>query len=94
MTFKKYLSLTFAFSIYCLLPLNQLKAGVQLSNEFLDNETLDQLCTTGATYNSFGGGVGGYMENIFRGRLALGKMTGKDFTKLQRWFYSECPSGW
>ena len=94
MNLKKYFPLTFTLALYCLLPLNQLKAGIQLKNEFVSDETLDSLCDTGSTYNAFGGGVGGYMENIMKGWLALGKMSGQDFTKIERWFYRNCPSGW
>ena len=97
MTLKKYLSLTFTLSIYCLLPLNHLKAGVQLKDQFVTNETLDSMCKNGTNLNAIGreiGEVGGFFENSYRELVANGKMSYQDFTKLQSWFSTYCPSGW
>tara|TARA_B100001027_G_scaffold211282_1_gene179301 strand:+ start:1366 stop:1686 length:321 start_codon:yes stop_codon:yes gene_type:complete len=97
MTLKKYLSLTLTLSIYCLLPLNHLKAGVQLKDQFVTNETLDSMCNTGTHLNAIGreiGEVGGFYENSYRELVANGKMSYQDFTKLQSWFYTYCPNGW
>ena len=97
MTLKKYLSLTFTLSIYCLLPLNYLKAGVLLKDQFVPNETLDSMCKNGTNLNAIGreiGEVGGFFENSYRELVANGKMSYQDFTKLQSWFSTYCPSGW
>ena len=86
------------FLLFLLIPISgcgnsNSKAGIQLSDEFVSNETLQGMCEGGITYNAIGAGYG-FLENTLKGRVAMGNMSGQDFTKMQRWFLRNCPSGW
>lgn len=67
---------------------------VQYDDESINEEQLMELCESGVMFNAFNGRGYGYMENVMKGRMALGNMTARDYQSMRRWFESNCPDGW
>tara|TARA_B100001989_G_C24305197_1_gene347737 strand:+ start:238 stop:516 length:279 start_codon:yes stop_codon:yes gene_type:complete len=90
---KKYL----LFLLFLLIPISgcgNSKKGLQLSDEFLSNESLQNMCDRGIQYSVWSFGGTGFWGKTLKGRVALGNMSGKDFTKMQKWFLINCPDAW
>ena len=74
--------------------IKKVKGELVLSKETISKQKLEEMCTSGTGMNAMLGQGGGYFENVFKGILVNGGMTGTDYAKIQRWFYSNCPGGW
>ena len=83
--------------LFLLIPIygcGNTEKGIQLSDGFYSNEKLQTGCENGIRYNTIYGSGYGFLENSFRGAVALGNLSGQDFNKIQKWFLQNCPSGW
>ena len=52
------------------------------------------MCDRGIEYSVWSFGGTGFWGKTLKGRVALGNMSGKDFTKMQKWFLINCPDAW
>ena len=70
------------------------KTNSLYDDETITDETLWDACKIGVTFNGTSARGYGYMENVIKGRMAVGNMTIRDYQSLRRWFESNCPDGW